>query len=597
MKNERGITLIALIITIIILLILTGITMSAIMGDNGILTNAMRASEATKSANIENELSLAWTACMSKYYEDLSQGKATENQMYQYFMMDSLNSNLGNFGRVSKLWYNAITKKYSVIYTSNSSGKSYELVIDQSGKISILNKDIDLTSRDDLTEKVISQKMYAIYYPDTKVLAFSSDGSEPSESDRGTAEPIVWNSEEISFIADVDERQQNFMLNYTSFLPWSQYAYFDIQKVIIINEIYPTDTSFWFNQFRQISSINNIENLRTDFVTNMRYMFYHTTITNLNLTHFNTSNVTNMDSIFSQNQPLLSLNVSSFDTSKVTNMHQMFHYCSSLTTLDISSFDVSNVTDMSNMFGSCELLRSITLGEVFNTSKVTTMQWMFSHCEALSSIDLTKFNTSSVENMNQMFLGCKSLKSLDFRGVDFLAVKDISSMCSSCESLTEIIFDENTDTSNIENMMGLFSSCKSLEELDLNYLDISGATNISSMFNGCESLRTLDVTSFDTSNVTNMSGMFNGCKALNGLDITNFDTSNVTNMNGMFNSMTIDTVVYISEKFVINSTTNISGMTLTVIPGTYTAYYNKLTLIKDDGTQEEVTPEQLKAQN
>jgi surface protein len=47
---------------------------------------------------------------------------------------------------------------------------------------------------------------------------------------------------------------------------------------------------------------------------------------------------------------LTSLNLSSFDTSNVTNMFCMFENCSSLTELDLSSFDFTNVTTYSDMF-------------------------------------------------------------------------------------------------------------------------------------------------------------------------------------------------------------------------------------------------------
>ena len=47
-KETKGITLIALVITIIVLLILAGITISALSGDNGILTNATKAKEQQK---------------------------------------------------------------------------------------------------------------------------------------------------------------------------------------------------------------------------------------------------------------------------------------------------------------------------------------------------------------------------------------------------------------------------------------------------------------------------------------------------------------------------------------------------------------------
>ena len=53
MKRERkqtGITLIALVITVIVLLILAGVTIAALSGDNGILTRAKEAKEKTEQA-------------------------------------------------------------------------------------------------------------------------------------------------------------------------------------------------------------------------------------------------------------------------------------------------------------------------------------------------------------------------------------------------------------------------------------------------------------------------------------------------------------------------------------------------------------------
>ena len=52
MRNNTGITLIALVITIIVLLILAGITISSITSENGIIQNALSAKERTE---IDNE--------------------------------------------------------------------------------------------------------------------------------------------------------------------------------------------------------------------------------------------------------------------------------------------------------------------------------------------------------------------------------------------------------------------------------------------------------------------------------------------------------------------------------------------------------------
>ena len=43
MKNNKGVTLVALVITIIVLLILAGVALAMLTGDSGILTNAENA--------------------------------------------------------------------------------------------------------------------------------------------------------------------------------------------------------------------------------------------------------------------------------------------------------------------------------------------------------------------------------------------------------------------------------------------------------------------------------------------------------------------------------------------------------------------------
>ncbi len=58
-KQAKGITLISLVITIIILLILAGVTLSLTLGDNGIITQAQKAKEAQEIAAIKEDFQLA----------------------------------------------------------------------------------------------------------------------------------------------------------------------------------------------------------------------------------------------------------------------------------------------------------------------------------------------------------------------------------------------------------------------------------------------------------------------------------------------------------------------------------------------------------
>ena len=59
LKTNKGITLIALVITIIVLLILAGVTIATLTGDNGILTKAQNAKEKNAQKTVEEQINLA----------------------------------------------------------------------------------------------------------------------------------------------------------------------------------------------------------------------------------------------------------------------------------------------------------------------------------------------------------------------------------------------------------------------------------------------------------------------------------------------------------------------------------------------------------
>lgn len=59
LKNKTGITLIALVITIVVLLILAGISISTLTGNNGILTKSINTKEKTQDAEDKEKIQIA----------------------------------------------------------------------------------------------------------------------------------------------------------------------------------------------------------------------------------------------------------------------------------------------------------------------------------------------------------------------------------------------------------------------------------------------------------------------------------------------------------------------------------------------------------
>ena len=82
----------------------------------------------------------------------------------------------------------------------------------------------------------------------------------------------------------------------------------------------------------------------------------------------------------------------------------------SLTNIDLSNFNTQNVNNMSYMFSRCYSLTNIDLSN-FNTQNVTNMNYMFYYCELLENINISNFNTEYAKVTNyEMFTLCKSLK-------------------------------------------------------------------------------------------------------------------------------------------------------------------------------------------
>ena len=106
---------------------------------------------------------------------------------------------------------------------------------------------------------------------------------------------------------------------------------------------------------------------------------------------------------------LTKINLSKFNTQNVTNMRSMFGGCTSLTNINLSNFNTQNVTNMMSMFNGCSSLVNINLSD-FNTQNVTIMFGMFNGCSFLTNINLSNFNTQNVINMFDIFSGCLSLK-------------------------------------------------------------------------------------------------------------------------------------------------------------------------------------------
>jgi len=270
-----------------------------------------------------------------------------------------------------------------------------------------------------------------------------------------------------------------------------------------------SDTPFRYGQYNQANALK-LKRCRawpTVGCSNVTWMFYEaqnlTAVPNANPG----SNLTSFASMF-RSTPAFNVELFNFDTSNATNLESMFE--SSGFNRSLNAWDVSNVTNMARMFRSGSMNNTMS---AWDTSSVTTMNAMFEANTSFNHPSITFWDTSSVTNMQDMFRNAQAFN------------QNIGSW----------------DVGNVTTMSRMFFSAYSFNQ-NLNSWDVSKVTNMSEMFTNEHptgvSKFNGNISAWDTSSVTNMFSMFDRAVAFNQ-DISGWDTSNVTNMGDMFFSATV----------------------------------------------------------
>ena len=174
-----------------------------------------------------------------------------------------------------------------------------------------------------------------------------------------------------------------------------------------------SDMRYMFANCPNLTSIAGIANLQTPKVTNMSFMFAGCSkLASLDLSSFNTANTSYVESMFQDCENLQSIKFSpDFTIAKVDDISRMFSGCSSLTALDLSKFNTSQVKKMIWTFKDCSSLTKLDLSS-FDTSNVIDMNGMFNNCSSLKELDLRSFVIDPNIDKGYMLDGLAKLNTL-----------------------------------------------------------------------------------------------------------------------------------------------------------------------------------------
>ena len=358
-RKQKGITLIALIITIVILIILATITINIAFGDNGLIKRAQDARDlyANESAS---ELDVL-------------------NEVDEYLKDQITKTTKPDTPVEPEIPY---TNVYVTLYEDGTLGFSND-----DSKIE------GLTPKDGKTWEITDMTFSGTFIPDEDATA-----TTPWFDDR---ESIT----RVEFVNEVVPKSVTVLFMGCA----------NLTEIVGLENLNTTNVSNMSGMFCDCNSLEHIDVsvLKTKNVTDMSYMFagwndYNIfTIEGLDSPNFDTSNVTDMNTMFSTNSDIENIEFGeNFDTSNVTNMESMFTHCEALTNLDVSMFNTSKVEDMSFMFCACFSLETINVSS-FDTSNVKDMQNMFgsyySEAPLREIIGLENFDTHNVTDMGGMF--------------------------------------------------------------------------------------------------------------------------------------------------------------------------------------------------
>ena len=437
LNKQNGITLIALIITIIVMLILVAVTISMAI-NGGLFEKAGKATKDTKDAmNEEQALANGQIIIDGKTYASID----------EYFNGTSV--------AMFDTGTNVITK----IHTLAKDGE-----ISAGVNLSI-NEIKEYEGTPDLTKMT-----------EANIVSWS-DGYKAFEQEPDKYKNIVPEGYELCpiymwFEENEGTEKRNFFGKLGTVAIGNNY---DVKTGTIYwwseskNVYMNPDSSNMFSYLPYLTNISGLQKLKTTYVTNMNSIFKGSTqnLQNVNaLKDWDTTNVENMECLlysWNENDRRLDINgLKNWNTSNVKNMSSMFVGTGIEDSEVLKNWNTSKVTNMSYMFGDGDVggsLKNLDGISNWNVSNVTNMQGMFYYCQVENLDAISNWDVSNVTNMQNMFWS------------------------SHVENLNTI---SNWNVNNVDSMDSMFYNCQNLTDAsEINDWNIKSDCNFTKMFFNC----------------------------------------------------------------------------------------------------------------
>ena len=264
---------------------------------------------------------------------------------------------------------------------------------------------IDDFSEREKTENESSNSIFAKLYTDGTLILSSQNYSDPKrklEHNYGDVSSITYeNYQDIRKIGWLDVKDK---------LTWNQYTLIGsrtektnkAKRIIIKDEIHPTNVNGWFYDLDLSNDVENLSNLKLDKIDNLKNLFEYCKLSNFNFSQLDIrdNNISSLNNKLFYDKTTENLSFNGIDFSKITDMSHMF-YCARIEKLDLSNIDTSKVTNMSDMFV-CARIEKLDLSGL-DISNVNTTSGMFIDAQ----IKELKVKKTDSDKINKLLKGAE----------------------------------------------------------------------------------------------------------------------------------------------------------------------------------------------
>ena len=583
MKKKKGVTLLALVLTIVIMLLLAGIVIQMSLGENGLVAKVIQAQKEQTKAELYDNVKQIYTKLSieavrnKKEKPNVEEVFNTDEFKEKYNVVgDNITDKKGEVIDTKELVLEMLKIKYVTPTAENEEEESAPATPEETtpqvvwpkvvAGVTIPEEDKDKTV---LKIRIPGAKAKIRFYGDAKIDYGDGNARQVSSETKefNNGEHVVKISKKGYFaLIKVDEDYdvevlqwgkveiKNEVLVLTNVLKiyepeedkgvvrYSEGKFAEIPEWLFSKKSINTTMSQFYN-CKNITSIP--ENL---FATNVNTTDFGsvflgcTGITSIPENLFrNNVNAKSFSHIFSGCTGLTSIPENLFNhNANVDSFEAAFRECENIRNIPENLFKHNiNVKTFFNAFTGCKNITNIPENLFKYNTNVTDFSNVFLGCAGIESIPENLFkNNANTKYFSSAFFGCTGLRSIPenlFKhNVNTTNFGSVFLGCTGLKSIPENLFKHNVNT---ERFLDTFSGCTGLTSIPENLFRHNvNATNFRYIFSGCTGLRSIPENLFKHNiSATDFTSTFSRCNGLTNIPDNIFKYNiNVNNFDDVF---------------------------------------------------------------